>query len=112
MRMTFIQVINKMFTGGLRKKIVEGTTEMIWTPEAKVFKGLEKQPIKQFALKQFFTQSLGKSLVSAEFKPIIKTLTENLIFVPTEEFSEELVGNVINDPFEKIKYNNFLKAWK
>lgn len=93
--------INKMFTGGLRKKIVEGATEMIWTPQAKFFKGLEKQPIKQFALKQFFTQSLGKSLVSAEFKPIIKTLTENLIFVPAEESFEELVGNVINDPFEK-----------
>lgn len=93
--------INKMFTGGLRKKVVEGATEMLWTPEANLFKGLEKQPIKQFALKQFFTQSLGKSLVNAELKPIIKILTENLLLVPAEESFEELAGNVINDPFEE-----------
>ena len=93
--------INKMYSGGLRKKIIEGVTEMIWTPEANLFKNLEKQPIKQFALKQFFKQSLGKSLVSAEFQPIIKTLTENLVLVPTEESGEELGGNLLNDPFEK-----------
>lgn len=101
--------INNEFSSTMRKKLIEGGTEMIWTPEAKFFKGLEKQPIKQFTLKQLFTQSLGKSLVNAELQPIIKVLFENLIAVPAEEFGEEVAGNIANQPFEGLQASNNLR---
>ena len=101
--------LNAALTKTEREKLIETGTEMWWTPEYDLFKSLSKQPIKDFVLKQFLRQSLGKSMISPVMKSTVETLFSSLVKVPMEESIEELVGNVANTPFDKSVERNNLK---
>jgi len=93
------------------EKTLEGATEAIWIPELKVLDHAGQEIVKKYALGKFLQESVGRKMLSDDFKYLAKTVVKNAIEVPLHESIEEIAGNagqdVIDIAYKKsnLKYN-------